>query len=90
MTNNPLQNMTGTILLAGAGKLGGATAVSAAFADQIAELSTGLEQLYGGSQALSSGIGKLNDGAGKLQSGQADLVEGIVTLGSPSPTSTFR
>ena len=65
---------------AAAGKLGGATAVSAAFADQIAELSTGLEQLYGGSQALSSGIGKLNDGAGKLQSGQADLVEGIGQL----------
>ena len=44
---------TSTSIDAAAGKLGGATAVSAAFADQVAQLSAGLEQLYGGSQALS-------------------------------------
>ena len=71
---------TSSSIGAAASKLGGATAVSAAFADQIAQLSAGLEQLYGGSKALSSGIAKLNAGAGQLQAGQGDLVAGIGQL----------
>ena len=71
---------TSSSIDAAAGKLGGATAVSAAVADQLAQLSAGLEQLYGGSQALSSGIAQLNAGAGQLEAGQGDLVAGIGQL----------
>jgi RND superfamily putative drug exporter len=73
---------TSTSIDAAAGKLGGATAISAAFADQVAQLSAGLEQLYGGSQALSGGIAKLSAGAGQLNAGQSDLVAGMGQLNS--------
>jgi RND superfamily putative drug exporter len=71
---------TSSSIGAAASKLGPATSVSAAFSDQVAQLSTGLEQLYGGSQALSSGLAKLNAGAEQLKAGQGDLVAGIVQL----------
>ena len=73
---------TSSSINAAAGTLERATGVSAAFADQVAQLSTGLQQLYDGSEALSAGIGKLNTGAGKLQAGQGDLVAGIGKLDS--------
>jgi putative drug exporter of the RND superfamily len=73
---------TATSIDAAASKLGGATAISAAFADQVAQLSVGLERLYGGSQALSGGIAKLSAGAGQLNAGQSDLVAGIGQLNS--------
>jgi RND superfamily putative drug exporter len=61
-------------------KLAAGSMVASGFADQIVDLSAGLEQLYGGSQALSSGIAKLNAGAGQLRAGQGDLVEGVGQL----------
>jgi RND superfamily putative drug exporter len=71
---------TSSSIGAAASKLGPATSVSAAFSDQVAQLSTGLEQLYGGSQALSSGLAQLNAGAEQLKAGQGDLVAGIGQL----------
>jgi X-X-X-Leu-X-X-Gly heptad repeat protein len=71
---------TSSSVQSAAGRLGGATAVSAASADQIVDLSSGLSLLYGGSQALSAGIAKLNAGAAKLQTGQGDLAAGIGQL----------
>ncbi|HEX5618849.1 MAG TPA: MMPL family transporter [Solirubrobacteraceae bacterium] len=65
---------------AAASKLGPAANTSAVFAEQVAALSAGLEQLYGGSKALSSGIAQLNAGAGQLASGQGDLVAGMQQL----------
>jgi len=73
---------TATSIDAAASKLGGAAAVSAAFADQVAQLSVGLDRLYKGSQALSGGIAQLSAGAGQLNAGQSDLVAGIGQLNS--------
>lgn len=75
-------------------KLTGAGAVAGAFATQVAELSTGLTQLYAGSSALTggiaqlqkgnaslaSGIGKLAGGGGKLTSGLSALSDGAGQL----------
>lgn len=68
-------------------QLQGAAGVADAFAGQVAELSTGLQQLYAGSTALEQGIGQLKDGntqlaAGidKLAGGGEDLTTGVTAL----------
>lgn len=74
--------------LAGAtSQLQGAAGVADAFAGQVAELSTGLQQLYAGSTALEQGIGQLKDGntalaAGidELAGGGKDLTSGVTEL----------
>lgn len=62
--------------LAGADeKLGAAAGIAGAFATQVAELSSGLAQLYSGSTQLTTGIGQ-------LKAGNADLAAGIDKLAS--------
>ncbi|MBI5105278.1 MAG: MMPL family transporter [Solirubrobacterales bacterium] len=58
---------------AASSKLGGAAAVAGVFAGQVAELSSGLSQLYAGSTALQGGLAQ-------LRKGNADLVNGIDRL----------
>lgn len=74
--------------LAGASsQLQGAAGVADAFAGQVAELSSGLQQLYAGSTALEQGIAQLKDGntrlaAGidQLSGGGKDLTTGVTAL----------
>lgn len=68
-------------------QLQGAAGIADAFAGQVAELSTGLQQLYAGSTALEQGIGQLKDGntalaAGidELSGGGKDLTSGVTEL----------
>ncbi|HEU4975263.1 MAG TPA: MMPL family transporter [Baekduia sp.] len=68
-------------------KLGGASAVSSAFADQVAQLSSGLQQLYAGSSSLESGLSDLRNGnaqlvtgIGKLSAGGGSLTAGLSKL----------
>jgi RND superfamily putative drug exporter len=68
-------------------KLDGASAVAGAFASQVAQLSSGLSQLYAGSTALTTGIGQLKSGnaqlatgLGRLAGGGGDLTAGLTTL----------
>ena len=57
-------------------KLDAAAGVSNAFADQVADLSTGLAQLYAGSTELTNGIAQLRDGNGQLAGGIQELSTG--------------
>lgn len=57
-------------------KLSGAAGVSTAAAQQVAELSKGLQQLHAGSSQLSAGIARLNKGNSDLASGLAQLSGG--------------
>ena len=68
-------------------KLSGAAGVAGAFADQVAQLSDGLERLHAGSSTLSDGIGRLQDGnrrladgIGKLSGGGGRLAAGVGAL----------
>ena len=57
-------------------KLSGASGIATAFAGQVAELSSGLGQLYAGSTALTKGIGDLKAGNAELANGIAKLSSG--------------
>jgi X-X-X-Leu-X-X-Gly heptad repeat protein len=68
-------------------RLAGASGVATAFAGQVAQLSTGLAQLYAGSSELTSGISRLKAGnaglaAGidKLATGGGQLTNGVTAL----------
>jgi RND superfamily putative drug exporter len=58
------------------GKLSGAAGVSAAAAQQVAQLSKGLQQLHTGSSQLSAGIARLSRGNADLASGLSQLSGG--------------
>jgi RND superfamily putative drug exporter len=58
------------------GKLSNAAGVSAAAAQQVAELSKGLQQLHAGSSQLSTGIARLSKGNADLAYGLAQLSGG--------------
>ena len=57
-------------------KLSGAAGVSAAAAQQVTQLSKGLQQLHAGSSQLSTGIARLSKGNADLASGLAQLSGG--------------
>ena len=82
-TAQSLQNTLG----GAAPKVDSAASVASAFADQVAKLSTGLQQLYAGSSQLTNGIaqlqngnGQLADGIGKLSAGGGQLTGGVSAL----------
>ena len=67
--------------------LASSAGIAAAFSGQVAELSTGLSQLYAGSAQLTSGIAKLQNGNGqlaagiqKLSGGGGQLTSGVTAL----------
>ena len=65
-----------TTLGASASKLAGASGIATAFSGQVAELSSGLAQLYAGSTSLTKGIAELRGGNSELAAGIDRLASG--------------